>query len=29
MTLPSNSALLVDAYYSALRTPCGGAKRKR
>ena len=27
--LASNSALLTDAYYSALRTPCGAAKRER
>jgi hypothetical protein len=27
--LPSNSALLTDAYHSALRTPCGAAKRER
>jgi len=27
--VPPNSALLTDAYYSALRTPCSAAKRER
>lgn len=26
--LASNSALLIDAYCSALRTPCGAAERE-
>ena len=27
--LPPNTAFLTDACYSALRTPCGAAKRER